>query len=390
MDIIKEIEAARGEMASWRQHLHENPEICYEEKDTSDFVAEKLESFGIEVHRGLGVTGLVGVIHGKKGKAGAGKAIGLRADMDALPMEEETNLPYASKRPGRMHACGHDGHTTMLLGAAKHLAENRDFEGTVYCIFQPAEEGGAGAKAMMDDGLFKKFKMESVWGVHNMPGLALGRAIAHCGPAMAGADTYTINIEGKGGHAAHPHDTNDPVIAAALTVTALQTLVSRKLDPFDQAVISITMLNAGSASNIIPETASITGTLRTMQQDTRKRLISEIKSVAKSVAATQGCTASVDLQEGYPPTFNHEAEALFARDVITGMLGKDGVDTKATPVMGAEDFAFMLEEKKGAYIMLGAGEDEANLHSPHYDFNDDLLPVGASFWVRLAKAKLAA
>ena len=391
MKLIDELVSARDEMASWRQHLHQNPEIAYEEKDTSDFVAAKLESFGIEVHRGLGGTGVVGVIHGNKGKAGKGKAVGLRADMDALPMDEETNLPYASTRPGRMHACGHDGHTTMLLGAAKHLAETRDFEGTVYCIFQPAEEGGAGARAMMDDGLFKKFPMESVWGVHNMPGLEVGRAIAHTGPAMAGADVFTITVEGKGGHAAQPHTTKDPVVASAMAVTALQTLVSRRLDPLDQAVVSVTQIHAGSADNIIPESATIVGTLRTMKAATRKLMLAEIEAVAKSAAAAGGCAVAMEVKpDGYPPTINHEAEAMFARDIITGMLGKDGLETGADPVMGAEDFAFMLEEKEGAYIMLGAGMDVANLHSPHYDFNDELLPVGASYWVRLAEARLSA
>ena len=391
MDLIKELVSAQDEMASWRRHLHQNPELAYEEKDTSDFVAAKLEGFGIEVHRGLGGTGVVGVIHGRKGKSGKGKAIGLRADMDALPMDEETNLPYASARPGKMHACGHDGHTTMLLGAAKHLAETRNFEGTVYCVFQPAEEGGAGAKAMMDDGLFEKFPMDSVWGVHNLPGLGVGRAIAHLGPAMASADFFTITIEGKGGHAAQPHLTSDPVVATAMVVTALQTLVSRQLDPADQAVLSITMMNAGSAKNIIPARATIVGTLRTMKDQTRKRMLAEIESVAKSSAAAARCETVTEVEPGgYPPTINHESEALFARNVITGMLGEDGLDTSTDPLMGAEDFAFMLEDKEGAYVMLGAGEDVANLHSPHYDFNDDLLTVGASYWVRLAEAKLAA
>ena len=386
MDLIEELENDRDEFSSWRRHLHQNPEIAYEEKDTSDFVAAKLESFGIEVHRGFGGTGLVGVI---KGKAGSG-AVGLRADMDALPMSEETNLPYASRRDGRMHACGHDGHTTMLLAAARHLATTRNFTGTVYCIFQPAEEGGnAGARSMIADGLFDKFAMDSVWGMHNWLGLGVGRAVSHCGPAMAGADIFIVTITGKGGHAAMPHLTNDPVAAAGMCIMGLQTLVSRQLDPFDQAVISLTRLDAGSAYNVIPASATIGGTLRTMRPETRSQMIAEIESVAKNAVATLGCTASVELRPGYPPTINHEADALFARDIIADMLGADGLETGMTPVMGAEDFSYMLAEKPGAYIWLGAGENSENLHSPHFDFNDDLLPIGASFWVRLAEAKLA-
>jgi len=386
MKLIKELDAAHDEMITWRRHLHQNPEIAYQEKDTSDFVAAKLESFGVDVHRGLGGTGLVGVIKGK----GDGKSIGLRADMDALPMSEETNLPHASKRPGAMHACGHDGHTTMLLGAAQHLAKTRNFNGTVHCIFQPAEEGGnAGARAMINDGLFEKFAMDSVWGMHNWPGLAVGRAVAHCGQAMAGADIFVLTITGDGGHAAMPHLTHDPIVAAGVCITALQTLISRQLDPFDQAVISLTRLDAGSAYNVIPGTATIGGTLRTMKTATRERMIADIENVARHAVATLGCDISMELRPGYPPTVNHEADALYVRDIITDMLGADGLETDMTPVMGAEDFSFMLAQKPGAYVWLGAGLNSFNLHSPHFDFNDDLLPIGASLWVNLAEQKLA-
>ncbi|MEL0099606.1 MAG: M20 aminoacylase family protein [Opitutae bacterium] len=386
MKLVEELEKARDEMISWRRHLHEHPEVAYNEKDTADFVAAKLESFGVEVHRGFGGTGLVGVIRGKSD----GGSIGLRADMDALPMSEETNLPYASKRPGAMHACGHDGHTTMLLGAAKHLAATRNFSGTVHCIFQPAEEGGnAGARAMIEDGLFEKFPMDSVWGMHNWPGLEVGRAVAHCGPAMAGADIFILTINGDGGHAAMPHLTRDPVAATGLCINALQTLISRRLDPFDQAVISLTRLDAGSAYNVIPGTATIGGTLRTMKAATRKMMIAEIETVARHAAATVGCEVSMELRPGYPPTLNHEEDALYVRGIITDMLGKDGLETGMTPVMGAEDFSFMLAQKPGAYVWLGAGLDSFNLHSPHYDFNDELLPIGASLWVQLAEQKLA-
>ena len=390
MKIVEGLYAAHEELTSWRQHLHQNPEIAYEEEDTSNFVAGKLESFGVKVHRNFGGTGLVGVIEGNQGDLKSGKAIGLRADMDALPMPEETNLPYASKRDNRMHACGHDGHTTMLLGAARYLAQTRNFNGTVYCIFQPAEEGGnAGARSMINDGLFKKFHMDSVWGMHNWPGLEVGRAVAHCGPAMAGADIFILTVNGKGGHAAMPHLTRDPIAATGMCVVALQTLISRQLDPFDHAVISLTKLEAGSAYNVIPASATIGGTVRTMNAQTRERLIREIETVAQNAAATLGCDVSMELRPGYPPTLNHEEDALYARAVITNMLGPDALETEMSPVMGAEDFSFMLQQKPGAYIWLGAGMDSENLHSPHFDFNDDLLPIGSSFWVQLAESKLA-
>jgi len=389
MGLIAELKDKKTEMASWRQHLHKFPEIAYEEKMTSGFVAEKLESFGIEVHRGLGKTGVVGVIQGQCSGDGTSLSIGLRADMDALPMEEQTNLAYASRHANRMHACGHDGHTTMLLAAAEYLAKHRNFTGTVYCIFQPAEEGGnAGARSMIDDGLFNKFPMGSVWGMHNWPGLEAGRALAHVGPAMAGADIFILTIEGAGGHAAMPHQTKDPIVAAGMVTIALQTLVSRQLDPFDQAVISLTKLEAGSAFNVIPSIATIGGTLRAMKAETRKGFLQKIEAVAKAAAQVTGCELSMEVRPGYPPTINHEADALFARGVISNVLGKDGLDTDLTPTMGAEDFSYMLQQKEGAYIWLGAGTDSQNLHSPLYDFNDELLPMGASLWVRMVEAKL--
>jgi len=390
MELIAELKDKKAEMASWRQHLHQFPEIAYEEEMTSDFVAEKLESFGIEVHRGLGKTGVVGVIHGQDSGDGTSPSIGLRADMDALPMEEQTNLAYASRHANRMHACGHDGHTTMLLGAAEYLARHRHFAGTVYCVFQPAEEGGnAGARSMIEDGLFDKFPMESVWGMHNWPGLEAGRALAHVGPAMGGADIFVLTIEGAGGHAAMPHQTRDPIVAAGMVTVALQTLVSRQLNPFDQAVMSLTRLEAGSAFNVIPKMATIGGTLRTMKAQTREAFLEQIETVAKSAAKVTGCEVSMELRPGYPPTINHEAYALFAQGVIADVLGPDGLETDMSPAMAAEDFAYMLQQKEGAYIWLGAGKDSQNLHSPLYDFNDDLLPMGASLWVRMVEARLA-
>tara|TARA_B100000575_G_scaffold155960_1_gene124489 strand:+ start:3890 stop:5065 length:1176 start_codon:yes stop_codon:yes gene_type:complete len=389
MRLKKELNELRVDMISWRHQIHQNPEIAYEEEKTAEFVAKKLEDFGIAVHRGLGKTGVVGVIDGHGEAECKLKAIGLRADMDALPMTEQTNLPYASKNPNAMHACGHDGHTTMLLGAAKYLAEHRPFKGTVYCIFQPAEEGGnAGARSMIKDGLFEKFPMESVWGMHNWPGLEVGRALTHIGPAMAGADIFILTIEGVGGHAAMPHQTRDPVVASGVVITALQTLVSRQTDPFDQAVISLTRLDAGSAYNVIPSIASIGGTLRTMKLDTRQQLLEQIEEVAKTAAKVTGCNVEMELRPGYPPTINHELDAVFARDVISDVLGTNGLETEMSPTMGAEDFSYMLEEKEGAYIWLGAGKNSQNLHSPLYDFNDELLPIGASLWVRMVETKL--
>ena len=389
MRLKKELNELHVDMISWRHQIHQNPEIAYEEEKTAEFVAKKLEDFGIAVHRGLGKTGVVGVIDGHGEAECKLKAIGLRADMDALPMTEQTNLPYASKNLNAMHACGHDGHTTMLLGAAKYLAEHRPFKGTVYCIFQPAEEGGnAGARSMIKDGLFEKFPMESVWGMHNWPGLEVGRALAHIGPAMAGADIFILTIEGVGGHAAMPHQTRDPVVASGVVITALQTLVSRQTDPFDQAVISLTRLDAGSAYNVIPSIASIGGTLRTMKLDTRQQLLEQIEEVAKTAAKVTGCNVEMELRPGYPPTINHELDAVFARDVISDVLGTNGLETEMSPTMGAEDFSYMLEEKEGAYIWLGAGKNSQNLHSPLYDFNDELLPIGASLWVKMVETKL--
>ena len=389
MNLIAELKQKKTEMASWRQHLHQFPEIAYEEMMTSDFVAAKLESFGIKVHRGLGKTGVVGVIHGQDSYDSMSPAIGLRADMDALSMEEQTNLAYASKHPNRMHACGHDGHTTMLLGAAEYLAKHRQFKGKVYCIFQPAEEGGnAGARSMINDGLFDRFPMDSVWGMHNWPGLETGQALAHIGPAMAGADIFILTIEGAGGHAAMPHQTRDPIVAAGMITVALQTLVSRQLDPFEQSVVSLTKLEAGSAFNVIPNVATIGGTLRTMKASTREDFLQRIETVAKMVAKVTGCEVSMEIRQGYPPTINHEADALFARGIISDVLGPEGLQTDLTPAMCAEDFSYMLQEKEGTYIWLGAGKESVKLHSPLFDFNDDLLPIGASLWVRVVEAKL--
>ena len=388
MNINEKIKSLIPEMKNWRHYIHENPEIAYEEKNTSKFIIQKLNEFGIETHTDLGGTGIVGIIHGKDNGA-SNKSIGIRADMDALPMTEKTNLPYSSKNPGRMHACGHDGHTTMLMGAAKYLAETKNFSGTVYCIFQPAEEGGnAGAKSMINDGLFSKFDINSVWGIHNWPGVPVGEAVAHKGFAMAGGDIIVITIQGKGGHAAQPHFSNDPIVSAGLTITSLQTLISRQLDPFENSVLSLTKIEGGSAFNVIPDIVTIGGTLRSTNNKTRDMLLNKIKNVATNACAINNCKVDVEIRPGYPPTVNDPKSAELASQVFQNTFGPNSINTKETPTMGSEDFSYMLQEKPGAYIWLGSGEDHEKLHSVHYDFNDDLLPIGAQYWSNLAETIL--
>ena len=387
MNIKKKIEQITPEMLKWRHSIHSKPEIAYQEKDTSDFISKKLREFGIEVHQGIGKTGVVGIIKGKN--SNSERAIGIRADMDALPMTEKTNLPYTSKNEGAMHACGHDGHSTMLLGAAKYLAETRNFYGTVYCIFQPAEEGGnAGAKAMINDGLFKKFKIDTVWGIHNWPGIPLGQAVIHEGFAMAGGDIIVFTIEGKGGHAAQPQYSNDPIVAAGFTITALQSLISRQLDPFKNAVLSLTKIEGGSAFNVIPDTVTIGGTLRSTNEHIRNDMLKKIKKVALNACEISNCKVNIEIRPGYPSTINDEKSAKLASEIFRNTFGDSFINLEETPTMGSEDFSYMLKEKPGAYIWLGAGEDAEKLHSAHYDFNDALLPIGAEYWANLAETIL--
>ena len=384
MNIKKKIEQITPEMLKWRHSIHSKPEIAYQEKDTSDFISKKLSEFGIEVHKGIGKTGVVGIIRGKN--SNTERAIGIRADMDALPMTEKTNLPYTSKNEGAMHACGHDGHSTMLLGAAKYLAETKNFHGTVYCIFQPAEEGGnAGAKAMINDGLFKKFKIDTVWGIHNWPGIPVGQAVIHEGFAMAGGDIIVFTIEGKGGHAAQPQYSNDPMVAAGLTITALQSLISRQLDPFKNAVLSLTKIEGGSAFNVIPDTVTIGGTLRSTNENIRNNMLQKIKKVAKNACEISNCKVDVEIRPGYPSTINDKKSAKLASEIFRNTFGDSFINLVETPTMGSEDFSYMLKEKPGAYIWLGAGENVERLHSAHYDFNDALLPIGAEYWANLAE-----
>jgi amidohydrolase len=371
----------------WRRDIHQNPELLYDVELTAKYIADRLSAFGCdEVKTSIGRTGVVAVIRGAKG--GSARAIGLRADMDALPIEEATNLPYRSRIPGKMHACGHDGHTAMLLGAARRLAETRNFAGNAVVIFQPAEEGGAGAMAMIDDGLMDRFGIEEVYGMHNWPALPVGSFMLRKGPLMAAADEITVTLEGQGGHAAMPHQCVDPVVLGAQIVLALQTIASRNVDPLDACVVSVTRFEAGAASNIIPQSAWLNGTVRTLQAATRDLAEKRIREIAAGLAAAAGATARVEYRRGYPATVNHAAQTEFAAKVARKVVGESRVDSNVAPVMGAEDFSFMLEARPGAFIFLGNG-DSAQLHHPAYDFNDAALPYGMSYWVELVETALA-
>ena len=388
MAIINRIADFHGEMTDWRQTLHAHPELGYEEVWTSDFIAEKLASFGIEVHRGLAKTGVVGVL---KGREDTGRKIALRADMDALPMPEANAFDYKSTSAGRMHACGHDGHMAMLLGAARYLSETRQFDGTVYFYFQPAEEGGAGAKTMMDEGLFDKFDADSVWGMHNWPGLEEGHIAVSRGACMASADHFHIAIRGCGSHAAMPHQSVDPVLASAAIIQSLQSIVARQTNPVDSAVVSITMVNGGSAFNVIPDSVELGGTARAILPETRERTEENLRKIVNALATAHGCEAEIDWRAGYPPTINHKIEANRAAAIASDIVGAEKVHMDMPPSMAAEDFAFMLEARKGAYIWLGAGpaQEGRMLHNTGYDFNDSILPVGTSYWVKLVESELA-
>lgn len=387
MPILNTIADRHDEMTAWRHELHANPELDFEEYWTSDFIAEKLTSFGIEVHRGLGGTGVVGIIHGQGDST---KMVGLRADMDALPMQEDNDVEYKSKFDGRMHACGHDGHTAMLLGAAQYLVETRNFNGVVAVIFQPAEEGGGGGKVMIDDGLFEKFNIETIWGMHNWPGVEVGKAVVHHGAVMAAADVFRISITGKGGHAAMPHTTVDTIPAAAAVVQSLQTIVSRRIDPLDPAVVSVTQFHAGRTHNVIADVAEIEGTARYVSAETGKFIQNQIRHIAASVAAAYDCTINFEWLSGYPPTINHADEAGRAAAILNEVMGESSVIFDAPPSMASEDFSYMLDAKPGAYVWLGAGVGKKGgmLHNTGYDFNDALLPIGASYWACLVETEL--
>lgn len=380
------IAALTPELSAIRRDFHRHPELLFDVHRTAGIVAEKLKAWGVdEVVTGLGQTGVVGVIKGKG--QGSGKVIGLRADMDALPIHEETNLEHRSTVPGKMHACGHDGHTAMLLGAAKYLADTRDFDGTAVLIFQPAEEGGSGAKVMCDEGLMDRFGVQEVYGLHNKPGLPIGQFIIRKGPMMAAADRFLIKVEGKGGHAAAPHDTKDPVVAACQLVTALQTIASRNADPLDSVVVSATAINAGEAFNVIPQSVEIKGSVRTLTPAMRDLAEKRLKEIAAGMAAAFDLKCNVDYVRGYPVTFNHAGQTDFVTSTTRHVFGKEAIDTEVEPVMGSEDFSFMLEERPGAYIFMGNGES-AGLHHPAYEFNDAAIPVGVTYWASLIETAM--
>ena len=385
MPVINRIAALADEMTAWRHDIHAHPETAFEEVRTADLVAARLAEFGIEIHRGLGRTGVVGTL-----RAGTStRAIGLRADMDALPVHEANDFAHRSTHEGRMHACGHDGHTAILLGAAKYLAETRNFDGIVHFIFQPAEEGYGGAKKMMDDGLFQLFPVEAVYGLHNRPGLAVGRFSVRPGPMMASSSTFEIVVTGKGTHAAMPHTGTDPVVCAAQIVTALQTLVSRETNPEDQAVLSVTRLQGGEAFNVIPDSCLIGGTARAFSPRTDKALEDGMRRIATGIAAAMNCTADVRYACIYPPLVNDPRHVERAAEAMRDVVGEENVDTDGVRTMGSEDFAFMLQEMPGAYVFLGNGETCPMVHNPHYDFADAALPVGASFFARLVERTLS-
>ncbi|TGU97226.1 amidohydrolase [Mesorhizobium sp. M00.F.Ca.ET.151.01.1.1] len=387
MPILNRAAEMQDEVAGWRQHLHQTPELNFDVFKTAAFVTEKLKEFGCDdVVTGLGKTGVVGIIRGRQVE---GPTIGLRADMDALPLKEITGKPYASTVPGKMHACGHDGHTAMLLGAAKYLAETRNFTGSVAVIFQPAEEGGGGGNEMVKDGMMERFDIAKVFGMHNMPGLPVGQFAIRPGPIMAATAEFTITVKGRGGHAAMPHGTIDPIVITSQLVGALQTIASRSTDPVEAVVVSVTKFHAGDAYNIIPESAEIAGTVRTLKKEVAKKSEERIRAICAGLATAYGATIEVDYDANYPVTFNHADETVFASDVAADVAGDAQVHRAIQPVMGGEDFSYMLEARPGAFIFIGNGET-AGLHNPAYDFNDEAIPHGMSYWVKLAETALAA
>ena len=401
MKLIDSILTQAASIAAVRRDIHAHPELCFKEVRTADVVADKLTEWGIPIHRGLGTTGVVGIVHGRDGGQ-CGRAIGLRADIDALPMQEHNTFAHASQYEGKMHACGHDGHTAMLLAAAQHFAQHRNFDGTVYLIFQPAEEGGGGAREMIKDGLFKQFPMDVVYGMHNWPGLPMGSFAASTGPVMASSNEFHIVIRGKGAHAAMPHNGIDPVPVACQMVQAFQTIITRNKKPVDAGVISVTMIHTGEATNVVPDSCEIQGTVRTFTFEVLDLIEKRMREIAEHTAAAFGASCEFQFKRNYPPTVNHAAETAFVRQVMTDIVGADQV-LDQEPTMGAEDFSFMLQERPGAYVFIangdgahragyeGGGHDvgPCMLHNPHYDFNDDLIPLGATLWVRLAEEWLA-
>ncbi len=388
MPIVNRFADFHADIAAWRHDFHAHPELLYDVHRTAAAVAERLREFGVdEVTTGIGRTGVVGVIRGRK--TASGKVIGLRADMDALPIAEKTGKAYASTVPGMMHACGHDGHTAMLLGAARYLAETRNFDGTAVLIFQPAEEGGGGGKAMIEDGLMDRWAIEEVYGMHNLPGLPVGRFASRVGPIMASTDEFTFTITGRDGHAARPHTTVDPIIVGAALVTALQTIVSRNVDPLDAAVVSVTKFHAGTAYNVIPGTAEIAGTVRCLSDTVRDLAEKRIDEIAKGIATAHGADISLFYDRNYPITRNDPTATAFAAGIAVEIAGGPNVATDAPPLLAGEDFSYMLERRPGAFIFIGNG-NTAGLHSASYDFSDEIIPLGCSYWARLVETAMPA
>ncbi len=392
--VLPELLAQSEAMRVLRRDLHAHPELCFQEERTSDVIARTLSAWGVEVHRGLGKTGVVGVIEGRPGR----RAIGLRADIDALPMTEHNQFAHASRHPGRMHACGHDGHTAMLLSAAQHLAATRDFDGRVILVFQPAEEGGGGAREMIQDGLFERFPMDAIFGMHNWPGMPAGTFAIKDGPCFASSNEFHITIRGKGCHGAMPHLGIDPVPVACQLVQAFQTIVTRNMRPIETGVISVTMIQAGEATNVVPDSVTLQGTVRTFTDETLDLIELRMRELSHQLSAAFGATAEFEFQRNYPPTINHSAETAFARQVMTEVVGAERVqEFEAT--MGAEDFSFFLQHKPGAYFVIGNGDGThregghglgpCTLHNPSYDFNDELIPLGGTLWVKLAQRWLS-
>ena len=387
MPILNSINQMLDEMKSWRQDLHKIPEIGLEEYETSKYIKNKLKEFNVNFKEGYSNTGLVAWVKGNKGNSN--KSIGLRADFDALPMPEKNNFEYKSSKDGMMHACGHDGHTSMLLGAAKYISENNDFDGTVYFIFQPGEEGFAGGKKMIEDGLFDDFSIDEVYALHNWPDLPLGSFGVNSGPMMAAVDEFDIIVKGKGGHAAFPQLVIDPIIVASQIVTAIQTIISRSTDPVDKALISITKIHGGTAYNVIDDEVKLSGTIRTFKPETRSFIEKKIEEIANGIAKANGAGANIefDLINKYPPTINSKKESEFAAKIAKQMVGEENVNTDIDPSMGGEDFSYLLNKKPGSYLYIGQGDEnhKAHLHTTKYDFNDNLLPIGVNYWVNLVK-----
>ncbi|GIX25932.1 MULTISPECIES: M20 aminoacylase family protein [Caldimonas] len=393
MKLIDSILADAAAVTAIRRDIHAHPELCFEEVRTADVIAQALTDWGIPIHRGLGTTGVVGIV--KNGSSS--RAIGLRADIDALPITEKNQFAHASRHPGKMHACGHDGHTAMLLAAAKHFSTHRNFDGTVYLIFQPAEEGGGGAREMIKDGLFERFPMEAIFGMHNWPGMAVGQFAIKTGPIFASSNEFRILIRGKGGHAALPHNTVDPVPVACQMVQGFQTILTRNKRPIDAGVISVTMIHAGEATNVVPDACEIQGTVRTFTLEVLDLIEQRMGDIARHTAAAYGCEVDFSFHRNYPPTINHPDETAFVRRVMADVVGPENV-LEFEPTMGAEDFSYFLQHKPGAYFLIGNGDGTHResghglgpcvLHNPTYDFNDELIPLGATLWVRLAEAWL--